>query len=93
MNCQTAFHQMQKYNQRTHFLKPVKGKLILQLDDLQWVDDATMDLIRSLAISNNMRGLLIVCIYRDEDVDAKKNVLDKFFLMNHLMIHMIELGI
>jgi len=54
--------------------------LVVKLDDLQWADGATLDFIRSLATSTKLRGLLLVCIYRENDADAKRNMLDKYFL-------------
>jgi len=54
--------------------------VVIVLDDLQWVDGPTMDLLRSLATSTNLQGLLLVCIHRDNDADAKRNMLEKYFL-------------
>ncbi|KAL9179687.1 hypothetical protein ACHAXT_008977 [Thalassiosira profunda] len=61
------------------FLKVVSSycPVVVVLDDLQWADGPTMNLVRSLATSPSLRGLLLVCIYREDD---KRNMLDKHFL-------------
>ena len=43
-------------------------------------DGATLNLIQNLASSSKLPGLLLICIYRENDVDAKRNMLDKYFL-------------
>jgi PAS domain S-box-containing protein len=44
--------------------------LALFLDDLQWQDDATLDLIEHLATHPEVKGLLLIGAYRTNDVDA-----------------------
>ncbi len=44
--------------------------LALFLDDLQWLDAATLDLIGELLIHPDLRHLLVVGAYRDNEVDA-----------------------
>lgn len=39
-----------------------------------------MNLVRNLASSKKLPGLLLICIYRENDADAKRNMLDKYFL-------------
>ncbi len=43
--------------------------LIIFLDDLQWSDSATLTLIRLLLIDSDIRHLLIIGSYRDNEVD------------------------
>ena len=43
--------------------------LVLFLDDLQWVDPATLDLLSALLTSPDVRHLLLVGAYRDNEVD------------------------
>jgi PAS domain S-box-containing protein len=43
--------------------------LVLFIDDLQWLDEATLDLIAQLITSPEIRHLLIVGAYRDNEVD------------------------
>ncbi|MFT6398893.1 MAG: putative ATPase, partial [Bradymonadia bacterium] len=40
------------------------------LDDLQWADPATLELLRSLAVDPDIRHLIILGTYRDNEVDA-----------------------
>ena len=44
--------------------------LVVFLDDLQWVDPATLDLIRALVNSSEVQYLLLIGAYRDNEVDA-----------------------
>jgi predicted ATPase/signal transduction histidine kinase len=50
------------------FARP-EHPLILFVDDLQWVDDATLDLILHLITHEEVRSLLLVGAYRDNEVD------------------------
>lgn len=43
--------------------------LTLFLDDLQWVDAATMDLLEHLLTREDVKGLLLIGAYRDNEVD------------------------
>ena len=44
--------------------------LVVFLDDLQWADPATLDLLRSLVSSPDVQHLLLIGSYRDNEVDA-----------------------
>jgi PAS domain S-box-containing protein len=44
--------------------------LIIFLDDLQWVDSASLHLIRILATSTDLKYLLLLGAYREEEVDS-----------------------
>ncbi len=43
--------------------------LVLFLDDLQWADTASLDLIKLIMSENTVEGLLIIGAYRDNEVD------------------------
>ena len=47
------------------FAKP-EHPLVLFLDDLQWLDVATLDLLGRLLAEPNLSNLLLVCAYREE---------------------------
>ena len=48
----------------------VQGRpIILFLDDLQWADDASLDLIRSLLLDDTMKHLMFIGAYRSNEVD------------------------
>src|SRR5262245_40852713 len=44
--------------------------LALFLDDLQWLDDATLDLVEDLLVQAEPQHLFLVAAYRDNEVDA-----------------------
>ncbi len=50
------------------FAKP-EHPLVLFLDDLHWVDAATLDLLEELMIGSDLRHLLVIGAYRDNEVD------------------------
>ena len=45
--------------------------LVLFLDDLQWLDTATLDLIEHLLIQSDVRHLMLIGAYRDNEVDFR----------------------
>ena len=51
------------------FARP-EHPLALFLDDLQWVDAATLDLLEDLLTQGDTRHLLLIGAYRDNEVDA-----------------------
>ncbi|MGA7126307.1 MAG: AAA family ATPase [Chthoniobacterales bacterium] len=51
--------------------------LALFLDDLQWLDAATLDLIEDLLIQPDVQYLLLIGAYRDNEVDATHPLLRK----------------
>lgn len=51
------------------FARP-EHPLILFLDDLQWIDSATLELIGDLLVSPEMRHLLVIGAYRDNEVSS-----------------------
>ena len=44
--------------------------LALFLDDLQWLDAATLDLLESMLVESELQHLLLVGAYRDNEVDS-----------------------
>ncbi len=46
-----------------------RGGLALFLDDLQWLDGATLELLESLFSGEPVSGLLLIGAYRDNEVD------------------------
>jgi PAS domain S-box-containing protein len=51
------------------FARP-EHPLALFLDDLQWLDGATLDLLEDLLIRSDLQHLMLIGAYRDNEVDA-----------------------
>ncbi len=51
------------------FARP-EHPLALFLDDLQWLDAATLDLLEDVLTRSDLRHLLLIGAYRDNEVDA-----------------------
>jgi PAS domain S-box-containing protein len=51
--------------------------LALFLDDLQWLDAATLDLIEALLAGSDLRHLMLIGAYRDNEVDASHPLMRK----------------
>ena len=58
------------------FARP-EHPLALFLDDLQWLDAATLDLIEDLLTQADVRHLLLIGAYRDNEVDAAHPLMRK----------------
>ena len=58
------------------FARP-QHPLVLFLDDLQWLDAATLDLLEELLAQRDIRHLLLIGAYRDNEVDAAHPLLRK----------------
>jgi predicted ATPase/signal transduction histidine kinase len=50
------------------FARP-EHPLVLFLDDLQWLDAATLDLLEDLLTQRDVRNLMLIGAYRDDEVD------------------------
>ena len=46
----------------------IYGPVVILLDDLQWVDTASLELLHALATDRDIRGLLLLGCYRDNEV-------------------------
>src|SRR5262245_11087030 len=51
--------------------------LALFLDDLQWIDLATLDFIEDLVTQSDLRHLMLIGAYRDNEVDASHPLMRK----------------
>jgi PAS domain S-box-containing protein len=51
--------------------------LALFLDDLQWLDAATLDLIEDLLMQSGLKHLMLIGAYRDNEVDASHPLMRK----------------
>jgi predicted ATPase len=51
--------------------------LSLFLDDLQWLDGATLDLLEDLLTRSDLQHLMLIGAYRDNEVDAAHSMMRK----------------
>jgi PAS domain S-box-containing protein len=58
------------------FARP-EHPLALFLDDMQWLDAATLDLLEELLTRNDLRHLLLIGAYRDNEVNATHTLVRK----------------
>jgi predicted ATPase len=58
------------------FARP-EHPLVLFLDDLQWLDAATLDLLEDLLTQPDVRHLLLIGAYRDNEVDSSHLLMRK----------------
>ena len=58
------------------FARP-EHPLALFLDDLQWLDAATLDLIENLLTQPDVRHLMLIGAYRDNEVGASHPLMRK----------------
>jgi PAS domain S-box-containing protein len=58
------------------FARP-EHPLALFLDDLQWLDSATLDLIEDLLIQSDVRNLMLIGAYRDNEVNSSHPLIRK----------------
>jgi len=58
------------------FARP-EHPLALFLDDLQWLDAATLDLIEDLLTQSDVRHLMLIGAYRDNEVDSSHPLMRK----------------
>src|SRR5262245_34954887 len=64
------------------FARP-EHPLALFLDDLQWLDAATLDLMEDLLTQPDVRHLLLIGAYRDNEVDAAHPLVRKLDAIRH----------
>jgi PAS domain S-box-containing protein len=56
-----------------HFLRAVcrpEHPLVLFIDDWQWADAASCELLKQMQVGTTLRGLLVIVSYRDNEVDS-----------------------
>src|SRR5208283_5676117 len=65
---QTRFHLV--FRRFIGVFASAQHPLALFLDDLQWLDTATLDLLEDLLTQADVQHLLLIGAYRDNEVDA-----------------------
>ena len=68
--------------------------LALFLDDLQWLDAATLDLLEDVLSRSDVKHLLLIGAYRDNEVDSTHPLMRKLDAMRHAgaLLHDIVLA-
>src|SRR5262249_13166688 len=68
--------------------------LALFLDDLQWVDGATLDLLEDILVRPEPQPLLLVGAYRDNEVDSNHPLIRKLSVIRDsgALVEKVELG-
>ena len=67
--------------------------LALFLDDLQWLDPATLDLLEDLLTQPEVRYLLLIGAYRDNEVDAAHPLARKLKTIRHATARVQEISL
>jgi hypothetical protein len=76
----------------TVFARP-EHPLALFLDDLQWLDSATLDLLEDLAAQKDIQHLMLIGAYRNNEVDSAHPLIRKLEALRKagLVVHEIVL--
>jgi len=72
------------------FARP-EHPLVLFLDDLQWLDAATLDLLEDLLVQPGMQNLLLVGAYRDNEVDGAHSLMRKLAAIRSMGVTVHEI--
>ncbi len=67
--------------------------LVLFLDDLQWADSASLEMMKMLAASDEISHLLIIGSYRDDEVDEDHPLSVKLREINKLDINVVPIQV
>ena len=75
------------------FARP-EHPLALFVDDLQWLDSATLDLLEELLTQSNVQNLLVIGAYRDNEVDSAHPLMRKLHAIREAgaVVHEIALA-
>ncbi|MDX5053317.1 AAA family ATPase, partial [Streptococcus suis] len=68
--------------------------LVLFLDDLQWLDAATLNLLENLLIQPGLQHLMLIGAYRDNEVDSAHPLMRKLDAIRKagVVVHEITLA-
>src|SRR5262249_4067983 len=75
------------------FARP-EHPLALFLDDLQWLDAATLDLLEDLLTQSDVQHLMVIGAYRDNEVDPTHPLMRKLYAIRQagVILHDIVLA-
>jgi predicted ATPase/serine phosphatase RsbU (regulator of sigma subunit)/tRNA A-37 threonylcarbamoyl transferase component Bud32 len=69
-----------------------KHPLILFIDDLQWVDSASLSLLKSIMLDDDIKYLFIIGAYRDNEVNNQHPLIRATNELANVNINRIQLG-
>jgi len=72
-HAQSRFHRV--FEQFIGVFAQVQHPLVLFLDDLQWLDMATFELLEDILTRSELKHLMLIGAYRDNEVDAAHPVM------------------
>ena len=72
------------------FARP-EHPLALFFDDLQWLDTATLDVLQHLLLQDEVKSLLLVGAYRDNEVDPEHPLLRRLEAIREAGVHIGEI--
>ncbi|HYZ84620.1 MAG TPA: serine/threonine-protein kinase PknK, partial [Bryobacteraceae bacterium] len=72
------------------FARP-EHPLALFLDDLQWLDAATLDVVEDLLVQGNMQHLLLIGAYRDNEVDSAHSLIRRIHAIRNAGVMVQEI--
>lgn len=67
--------------------------LVLFLDDLQWLDVATLDLVHDLLRRSDLRNLLLIAAYRHNEVDVKHSLAQRLVDLRASRVRVVEINL
>jgi histidine kinase len=76
-----------------HALCPAGQPLVLFLDDLQWADSASLDLLASALSDEGERSLLVIGSFRDDEVAAGHPLLGTIAAIEAARVHVSRLSL
>src|SRR5947208_5577391 len=74
-DAQRRFHQV--FRRFINVFARPEHPLALFLDDLQWLDPATLDLIEDLLTQPDVKHLMLIVAYRENEVDPTNPLMRK----------------
>ncbi|MFN8509153.1 MAG: diguanylate cyclase [Deinococcaceae bacterium] len=81
----------QAFREMVRAFSTVEHPLVLFLDNLQWVDPASLQLIQELSQIENIEGVMVIGAYRDHEVMDSHPLLDTLTQMEEHHVEFLQL--
>jgi len=69
---EAKFYFIKVFSQFLNVFASELHPMIMFLDDLQWADIASLELLESLVNDENIKHFLLICAYRDDEIQAQQ---------------------